>query len=127
AAVPPLLALLGHKAVEVRVHAWESLTRITRRSIAPDRAAWEAWWRAQAGKAPAVLERPSDDPYGDAPPAHVPTYYGIAIGRPRARVVFCLDVSASMWGDGIDHARAHLAATIRELPSTCAFEIVTFH
>jgi hypothetical protein len=32
-----------------------------------------------------------------------------------------------MWGDGITKARAHLTRTLKELPTTAAFEIVCFN
>jgi hypothetical protein len=131
--VPVLVAMLGHADPAVRVHAWEALTRITRESLPAQRAPWVAWWaargRSSAGTAsPASAATPAGEParYADATAAHVPTYYGIPIARPKSRVVFCLDVSASMNGAGIDRAQQHLVATIKELPTTYAFELVCF-
>ena len=138
AAMPPLLDLLAHADPAPRTHAWESLVRLTRKNLRPERALWAAWWaeRAKAGLPPepggaapaaGAAAAPDADPYAAPVPAHVPTYYGIPIPRPHARVVFCIDVSQSMWGEGITKARAHLSRTLKELPSTAAFEIVCFH
>jgi hypothetical protein len=42
-------------------------------------------------------------------------------------VVFCLDVSQSMWGEGLDQARKHLASTLAEFPTGYRFEVVCFN
>jgi hypothetical protein len=123
-AVPALLELLSHPDPAPRVHAWEGLARRTGRRLPASRPAWE-----EALRSPAPPPPPEADPerYEAADSPHVPTYYGIPIPRPRSRVVFCLDVSQSMWGDGIDSARRHLAHTLKDLPTTCAFDVVLFN
>lgn len=134
ASIEPLLALLAHDDPAVRVHAWEGLVAVSGQALPAEAGPWRAWWEAGGAflEAPAPRSDPEDDPgarYRDeAPePAHVPHYYGIPISRPRSHVVFCLDVSQSMYGRGIDQARRELTRTIKDLPTSYAFEIVAFN
>ncbi len=128
--VPSLLPLLDHADPAPRAHAWESLVRLTGRSFPAERAPWEAWWRERGTEvAPPVPAAPPapDDRYQEPAPAHVPTYYGIKIAKPRSHVVFCLDVSQSMWGSGIDQARREVTRTLKSFPTTYAFDVVCFN
>jgi hypothetical protein len=127
-----LVVLLGHPHAAVRVHAWEGLVALTRETLPVDQGVWQAWFASHpdalrgacAPPAPAPAE---GDRYAEPPPVHVPHYYGIPIDRPRSRVVFCLDVSQSMWGHGIDHARAELGRALEAFPTTYAFEVIAFN
>lgn len=116
-----LVTLLGHEALGVRRVAWEGLSRATGWNLAAEREVWEEAFRTP----------PEDDAeagrYAKARPVHVPHYYGIPIPRPGSAVVFCLDVSQSMYGRGIDLARAHLHRTIHDLPASHRFAIAAFH
>lgn len=130
--VGPLIDLLGHAEVAPRIHAWESLVRITHQEFPPKREPWAAWWEAQQGRLPALVAPPAvapGDAYTAPPPAHVPTYYGVPVrGRgATCGVVFCLDVSASMSEHGIEPARRHLEGTIRELTTHTSFDVVAFN
>jgi hypothetical protein len=136
-AVPPLLALLDHADPAVRIHAGEALVDVTGARLPPEAGPWRSWWAEAAGRLP-VRDRAAGGEDGapvahgryageGPPPLHVPRYYGIPIARRGSRVVFCLDVSQSMYGRGIDQARRHLAHTIRDLPGTHAFAVVAFN
>jgi hypothetical protein len=136
ASVPPLLHLLGHEDLAVRTHACEALRRATRVRLPDDRAAWVAWWEGERDRPEASPFRPvassdaPDERYVEAEPEPdpAPHYYGIPLPRPgRSHVVFCLDVSQSMWGAAITRARRELARTIRSMPTTCRFEVLAFH
>jgi len=135
--IPPLLDLLEHESLAPRVHAWESLVRLTHRDLPVEAAPWRAWWAQQdRTKLPA---RPTMKAAGDAAgkgpnaryaakaPLHVPHYYGIPIPKRGSKVVFCLDASQSMYGHGIDQARRELKKTLMDLPATHAFEIIVFN
>ncbi|MFO0934748.1 MAG: VWA domain-containing protein [Planctomycetota bacterium] len=137
--VAPLIALLGHEAPAVRVHAWEGLVRVTRHDEPPDPAAWERWWLGQGGKVPAPAVRrvdgapvagdPADDPYAAPTRSFVPTYYGIPVRGKTwgVNVVFCLDVSASMSEHGIEPARKHLKDALLALTTQDHFDVVGFN
>ena len=127
--VPPLIELLAHENWAPRIHAWESLWRITGRAFPPDPRPWRAWWanRPQKDEPITIADPETGERYAPKKPTHVPHYYTIPIPQPRSRVVFCLDVSQSMWGPGIDDARRELGKTLLEFPSTHEFEIVAFN
>ena len=132
--VGPLIDLLAHAEVAPRIHAWEGLVRLTRQNLPPQREPWATWWEGRRGRLPAPAPAPAvagagGDAYTAPEPAHVPTYYGVPVrGRGAAcGVVFCLDVSASMSEHGIEPARRHLEATIRELPMRTSFDVVAFN
>ena len=127
--VPPLLDLLDHASWAPRIHAWESLWRITGRPFPPAAKPWRDWWNARTDKgAPIAKADPKTGKrYAPEKRHHVPHYYTIPIPRPGSRVVFCIDVSQSMYGLGIDQARRELTKTLLELPSTHQFEIVAFN
>jgi len=59
----------------------------------------------------------------------VPRHYGIPLPRPveGAHVVFCLDLSQSMYGHALDRARRELVATVKDLTTRHAFEVVAFN
>jgi Mg-chelatase subunit ChlD len=128
-----LARLLEHPDPAPRVHAWEALTRLTRAALPADAAAWRAWLDAHpdAQAHCASAQDPAgaaDDARYEAPtPLHVPHYYGIPIARPRSHVVFCLDISQSMYGRGIEQARGELERTLRDLPTTTSFEVIAFN
>jgi HEAT repeat protein len=127
--IPPLLALLEHEKRAPQVHAWESLVALTHRDLPMAAGPWKAWW---ASRDPSQLPGPPEPAqagprYAAPKPIHVPHYYGIPIPRPASHVVFCLDVSQSMYGAGIDDARQELARTLMDFPSTHAFEIIVFN
>lgn len=131
ASIPPLLTLLEHAEKAVVLAAWESLVERTRQpQLPPEPAPWRAWWEArQAARADPGTG--ADNAQGDryAPPkhVHVPTYYEVPIPRPGSKVVFCIDVSQSMYGHGIQDARRHLAKTLHELPIRHGFDIIAFN
>lgn len=133
--VGPLIELLGSVDAPPRIHAWESLVRVTRQSLPPAKEPWAAWWDAQHGRLPAAaapagadLAVPGDV-YAAPSLAHVPTYYGVAVrGRgSTCGVAFCLDVSASMTEHGIEPARKHLVTTLRELTTRTSFDVLAFN
>lgn len=126
-----LVGLLGHEAGAVRRSAWEGLVRVTGLDLPADAAAWAAGLAARdaagAGEEAGAEGAGGEGRYARAVPPHVPHYYGIPIPRPRSAAVFCLDVSQSMYGRGIEQARAHLTNTLHDLPTTHRFAIVAFH
>jgi hypothetical protein len=133
-AVPHLIALLGHADMCPRVHALESLTRLTKKVMGPDKAAWEAWWAAQQGKVVPVAGGPGsgpdpDDRYAPPPTAHEPRFYGIPLPKRGAesRVVFCLDVSQSMYGPPLDRSRVELQKTLKECSTAYRFDVIAFN
>jgi hypothetical protein len=131
--VPALLSLLDHPDPAPRVHAWEALVSLTGQDLPARRAPWDDWWQAGRARGFPPPSAPGAETAGaryreeGPPPAHVPHYYGVPIDRPQSRVAFCLDVSQSMYGRGIDQARRELEATVRDLPSTYAFALVAFN
>jgi hypothetical protein len=132
--VPHLIALLGHEDACPRIHAWEALTRLTKKVMGPDRAAWEAWWKAQQGKIVPLAGGPEagpspDDRYAPPPTAHVPRFYGIPLPKRGAesRVVFCLDVSQSMYGPPLDRSRLELQKTLKECTTSYRFDVIAFN
>lgn len=132
-AVEALLPLLDHAHAAVRVHAWEGLVQLTRQRLPPESRAWRAWWEAHpdALGTPVPPGIPAADPgpdrYATSEPVHIPTYYGVPISRPRSHVVFCLDVSQSMYGRGIEQARTELERTLKAFPTTYAFDVIAFN
>ncbi|MFV1958720.1 MAG: VWA domain-containing protein, partial [Planctomycetota bacterium] len=94
-------------------------------------------WRGLFASAPGLLRdgkrlpRPEPPAGGDRytlpTPLHVPRYYGVPIDRPSSHVVFCLDVSQSMYGRGIEQARDELERTLLEFPSTYRFDVIAFN
>ncbi|MDJ0973664.1 MAG: VWA domain-containing protein [Planctomycetota bacterium] len=131
ASIPPLLTLLEHADKAVVMAAWESLvSRTGQQQHPPEPAPWRAWWKAhQAAKAKPEPAEEGEDGDRYAPPkhVHVPTYYEVPIPRPGSKVVFCIDVSQSMYGHGIQDARRHLSKTLRELPIRHGFDIIAFN
>ncbi len=131
-AAEALLLLLQHSHAAVRVHAWEGLVDLTRQTLPIDVAAWRTWLEAHPdalrdGSSPPAPPPGGGDRYTPPDPVHVPHYYGIPISRPRSRVVFCLDVSQSMWGPGIEQAREELRRALEAFPTTYAFEVIAFN
>jgi len=127
--IPPLLTLLAHANLAVRVSAWEALVHLTVRAFPAQVEPWRAWWAKQDHtRLPARPAPPKAGPrYAAKPAVRVPHYYGIPIPRPRSHVVFCLDASQSMYGPGIEQARRELSRAIMDLPTTHAFEIIVFN
>jgi len=129
--VDRLIDLLWSDKDGVRAAAHESLIRLTgQRDIEGRAAAWVSWWGERREKF--VFEgEPKPDP---APgqlktvaggTTSVPTYYEIPIRGKR--VIYCLDVSASMWGAKFTAAKAELARSIRTLPTTYRFDVIFFN
>jgi len=146
--LPGALPLLGRMAEErgrLYGDAWQGLRRISGQEIPPLPEKWGDWWRTQPGEdqwrfesAPAVLQ-PSIDLSG--------------LRSWSRRVVFVLDTSDGMadkpgyrweelvpqdvrnrggkeleeWKDiqtRLDHARCHLARTLRGLPEDVSFDVM---
>ncbi len=123
-----LIDLLWSDDDGVRTAAHESLVALTgERALPAKPGPWAEWWeRRKEGFVfpgpPAPGEVVATVP---AEPATVPTYYDIPIrGR---RVVFCLDVSASMWGMKSEAASRELERAVRSLPSFCRFAVIFFN
>ena len=83
--VPPLIDLLEHESWAPRIHAWESLWRITGRPFPPQAKPWRDWWNGRKDKnAPISKADPkTGERYAPAKPQHTPHYYTIPIPRPR--------------------------------------------
>jgi hypothetical protein len=133
-AVDHLIALLGHEDVCPRIHAWESLTRLTKRTLPPEKDAWARWWHAQGGRLVPVAGGPEAPPaegdrYAPPPTAHVPRFYGIPLPKrgTESRVVFCLDVSQSMYGPALDRCRRELLVTLKQCTTAYRFDVVAFN
>ncbi len=127
--IPPLLALLEHEQLAPRIHAWEALVRLTQRGFAAAPKPWKAWWAKQdPTRLPAKPSPPkAGERYAAPRPVHVPHYYDLPIPRPGSKVVFCIDASQSMYGEGIEQARRELGKTLMDMPSTHSFEIIVFN
>jgi hypothetical protein len=127
-AVDRLVDLLWSEDPGVRSAAYESLVKITGKRDLPEAAApWVEWWGKNRETAKLPAGRPPDEEVRTVPaePGTVPTYYDIPIrGR---RVVFCLDVSASMWGPKFDAAKAELDRAIRTLRTNQRFNVIFFN
>lgn len=141
-----LLELLESPRLGVRVAAHEALVALTGRRLPMDGATWRHALAASGGSPADAADGAGDPPaavdaagpggqepdgpasrYEPGAAPHVPHYYGLPIPRPGSRVVFCLDVSQSMYGHGIEEARAELTRALLDLPSSHAFEIVAFN
>ncbi len=122
-----LLDLLAHSDLAVRVQAHESLVALSGQALPMDLSAWQRLLEEASAQSEPPVPSASGDRYASPHAPHVPHYYGIPIPRRLSRVVFCLDVSQSMYGHGIDEARAELTRAIQDLPSEHAFEIVAFN
>lgn len=127
--VDRLIDLLWREDDGVRSAAFESLVHVTGiRDLPPEPAKWVEWWaKAREGfKFPGAAAKPDADVTTVArDPVTVPTYYDIPIRGQR--VIFCLDVSASMWGPKFEAATAELSRAIRCLPSTHRFNVIFFN
>lgn len=121
-----LVGLLRHTHAAVRTAAWEGLVARTGQALRRTPEVWEAWWKQGAPVAAQGTRYDGAPAHADGG-GHTPHYYGVPIKRPRARVVFCLDTSQSMYGDGISFAREHLRTTLADLHGTQGFEIIAFH
>jgi hypothetical protein len=133
-AVDHLIRLLGHADTCPRIHAWEGLTRLTKKALPPDKAAWETWWNAQGGRLVPVAGGPvaapnPDDRYAPPPTAFAPRFYGLPLPKHGAtsRVVFCLDVSQSMYGPALDRSRKELQATLKQCTTAYRFDVIAFN
>lgn len=138
-----LIELLGSEDACPRVHAWEELCRLTRQRLPVEQAPWEAWWLAERVKqaevpgatppAPPDASQPEgakpDDRYARPDAQHVPRYYGVPIPRRAdgSRVVFCCDVSQSMYGFPLDRSRKELLATLKDLTTHDRFDVIAFN
>jgi hypothetical protein len=128
-AVGRLIDLLWSEDPGVRSAAHESLVKLTgKRDLGREAGPWVEWWGKEGEDFRFPEARPGDDedPHTVAfDPVTVPTYYEIPIrGR---KVIFCLDVSASMWGPKIDAAMEELSVAIRSLPTTRRFTVIFFN
>jgi hypothetical protein len=124
-----LVEMLAASEECVRAAAHESLVKLTgMRSLPPEREAWGRWWREhREGFGFPVAAPPPGGEVRTVPTEGVtlPRYYDIPIrGR---RLVFCLDVSASMWGRKFEAAMTELARAVRCLPTTCRFSVLYFN
>ncbi|MHC4861601.1 MAG: HEAT repeat domain-containing protein [Planctomycetota bacterium] len=127
--VDRLIDLLWSEDDGVRTAAFESLVRLTGNRELPEEAGpWVKWWGENRdtfqfpGKKPPVKDPARTVPAG---PITVPTYYDIPIrGR---KVIYCMDVSASMWGPKFEAALAELSRSIRSLPSNRRFTVIYFN
>lgn len=133
-AVPRLIALLAHADASPRMHAWEALARLTRQAFPPEKAPWEAWWATQAGRLAPLVGGPGAAPGPDdryTPPAvpFVPRFYGLPLPRRAAEshVVFCLDVSQSMYGPSLDRSRLELEKTLKDCTTAYRFDVIAFN
>jgi VWA domain-containing protein/HEAT repeat protein len=126
--VDSLLQLLWSSKPGVRSGAHEALVKVTgNRELKADPGSWVEWWNEhREGFAPPGGRNP-DDPVVTVPTdaVSVPTYYDIPIrGR---RVIFCMDVSASMWGPKIEAAMAELARAVEGLSTANRFNVIFFN
>jgi hypothetical protein len=128
--VDALIDLLWSDRPGVRAAAHESLVRLTgQRKLPAEPAAWVKWWGES--RVDFVFPGRKKPPTGDATKTvtggtvTVPTYYDVPIRGKR--VIFCLDVSASMWGQKFDAAKAELSRVIRTLPVTYRFNVIFFN
>jgi len=126
--VDGLIDLLWSEDDGVRAMAFESLVRLTRnRDLPAEAAAWVKWWGENREGFEFKGRKPEEDPTRTVPagPVTVPTYYDIPIrGR---RVIYCMDVSASMWGPKFEGALAELSRSIRSLPTNRRFSVIYFN
>ncbi len=126
--IEALLDLLWSEKPGVRSTAYESLVRITGNSeLKADPGAWVAWWKEAKDGFVLPEDRPVPDVVPTLPADHitVPTYYDIPIrGR---KVIFCLDISASMWGPKIEAAVAELAVAVQSLSTENRFNVIFFN
>ena len=132
AVVDVLIDLLWSGFDGVRSAAHESLEQVTgNRDLPAEAARWVEWW----GQVREGFEFPGSKPGAEAgdgdvqtvpsDPATLPTYYDIPIrGR---RVIFVMDISASMWGPKSEAALAELSRAVRTLRTTNRFNVIFFN
>ena len=122
-AFEPLVARLEkeHGKDERLVAAFErALGRLSGTSLGPDPELWRAWWAENKDRG----RTRSADPSAPTTVAG-PRWYGLRVRS--SRVAFVLDVSRSMgWNERLDTAKKELAETLRHLPPTTRFDIVTY-
>lgn len=123
-----LIRMQASEITAIRLASWEALTRLTGRDWQPGSPHWRRWWSEQ-DRAASLPSPAGGGRYAAAPPtSHTPRFYSIPIRPgPGTRVAFCLDISQSMWGEGIAQARRELGKTLQELPSGHAFTVVAFN
>jgi HEAT repeat protein len=127
--LPLLIRKLRDRDAGARAMAHESLVRLTGHMCEENPERWERWWD-EVGEGfrfpdPDRDTLPGDAlPYGKANPV-VPRYYGIPIRG--ARVAFCFDLSASMWGPAKAAATKELIRAVKTLPTGRRFSVVFFN
>ncbi len=124
-----LVRRLSARDCGIRAMSRSALIELTGLDLGEDRKRWEAWWDDVEGEF--RFPDPSREPLGPGGKAYAPAtpllprYYGIPIrGR---RVVFCFDLSASMWGPTFDAAAEELVRAVKTLPPRYAFSVVFFN
>ncbi|MEN8151604.1 MAG: HEAT repeat domain-containing protein [Planctomycetota bacterium] len=130
--VDRLIDLLWSDRAGVAEAAHESLVRLTGKGDLPvEAAAWVKWWGEHGEKFEfpgAKAPEPGDGSTTKTTAGGtttVPTYYDIPIRGKR--VVYCLDVSASMWGPKFTAAKTELARSITSLSTRYRFDVIFFN
>ncbi len=126
--IDALIDLLWSSKPGVRSAAHNSLVVVTgNRDLPEDPPGWVAWWREARDGFVLPGDRPPSPDVTTLPsePVTIPTYYDIPIRGNR--VIFCLDVSASMWGPKIEAAMAELARAVQSLTTRNRFNVIFFN
>jgi HEAT repeat protein len=127
--IPLLIRKLRDRDAGFRAMAHDSLVRLTGHACEEDPERWERWWEEVGDR----FRFPDPDrsplpgaarPYGREDPV-VPRYYGIPIRG--TRLVFCFDLSASMWGPTKATADEELIRAVKTLPPRRLFSVLFFN
>lgn len=126
--IDALIDLLWSEKPGVRSAAHESLVIVTgNRDLPEDPPGWVEWWKEVRDGFVLPGDRPPSLDVTTLPSDHIttPTYYDIPIRGNK--VIFCLDVSASMWGPKIEAAMAELARAVQSLATRNRFNVIFFN
>ncbi|MBL8798054.1 MAG: HEAT repeat domain-containing protein [Planctomycetia bacterium] len=124
-AVPVLIDLLGKLDGELAFQINDHLDKISGESFAFDAESARKWW--QANREGYRYPSPTALPAPRVPRVEVDgaSYYGMQI---RARhMIFVMDISGSMAGARLQHAKKELVQAIQKLPSKSQFNLVFFN
>ncbi|MHC4548521.1 MAG: VWA domain-containing protein [Planctomycetota bacterium] len=121
-AVPPLLARLAQEEdAVVRLDLLDALNRLTGREFGDNVDLWRSWWEASRNKVTGAEPRDRNG-----------RVYFFQVGLRTERVVFVIDVSASMSREDeqgisrLEHAARALGKAVQTLSPTARFRLLAF-
>jgi len=120
-----LLELFGRLDGEVRADVARYFTLLSGERYGDDLAAWQAWWNQHRPRLAEKFPHSGAERGVEFFTPNAVSYYGLPLFAKR--VVFVLDISASMQGDRLAAAKRELANTISQLPADRQFGLVVYN